>query len=94
MLERTTTWWPLIGSVRGCLRPTSPVAYDVFFPRNHPSGFPSMSHRFPQAPFSLTHDLSSSFALAGYPVHLADSQSARFSLGDFTHAQGQYDKDG
>src|SRR5437762_1239417 len=30
---------------------------------------------------SLTHDLPSSFALAGYPVHLADSQSARFSLG-------------
>src|SRR5882724_12257613 len=29
---------------------------------------------------SLTHDLPSSFALAGYPVHLADSQSARFSL--------------
>ena len=29
----------------------------------------------------LTHDLLSSFALAGNPVHLADSQSARFSLG-------------
>jgi hypothetical protein len=34
------------------------------------------------------------FALAGYPVHLADSRSARFSLGDFTHAQGQYDRNG
>src|SRR5882724_5636494 len=31
---------------------------------------------------SLTHDLPSSFALAGFPVHLADSQSARFSLGN------------
>jgi hypothetical protein len=30
---------------------------------------------------SLTHDLPNSFAPAGYPVHLADSQSARFSLG-------------
>jgi hypothetical protein len=30
---------------------------------------------------SLTHDPPGSFALAGYPVHLADSQSARFSLG-------------
>ena len=30
---------------------------------------------------SLTHDLPSSFALAGYPVYLADSQSAGFSLG-------------
>jgi hypothetical protein len=29
----------------------------------------------------LTHDPPGSFALAGYPVHLADSQSARFSLG-------------
>src|SRR5437879_6981427 len=29
---------------------------------------------------SLTHDLPSYFALAGYPVRLADSQSARFSL--------------
>ena len=28
----------------------------------------------------MTHDRPSSFALAGYPVHLADSQSARFSL--------------
>ncbi len=36
---------------------------------------------FPRAPFSLTHDLPSSFALAGYPVPLANSQSARFSLG-------------
>ena len=30
---------------------------------------------------SLTRDLPSSLALSGYPVHLADSQSARFSLG-------------
>ena len=30
---------------------------------------------------ALTHDLPSSFALAGYPVYLTDSQSARFSLG-------------
>jgi uncharacterized membrane protein len=29
----------------------------------------------------LTHDLLGSFALSGYPVYLADSQSARFSLG-------------
>jgi hypothetical protein len=29
------------------------VAYDVFFPRKHPSGFPSMSHCFPRAPFSF-----------------------------------------
>jgi lysozyme family protein len=37
---------------------------------------------FPREPWliSLTHDLPSSFALAGYPVHLANSQSARFSL--------------
>jgi len=28
----------------------------------------------------LTHDLPSSFALAGYPVHLTASQSARFYL--------------
>jgi hypothetical protein len=66
-----------------------------------------MSHRFPRAPFSVTHDLPGSlvlslqlknryprgfsaypaasqpavFALSGYPVYLADSQSARFSLG-------------
>jgi hypothetical protein len=33
---------------------------------------------------SLTHDLPSSFALEGYPVHLAESQSARFSLGRFS----------
>src|SRR6266403_1295784 len=30
--------------------------------------------------------LPSSFALAGYPVHLADSQSARFSLGNVNSA--------
>jgi quercetin dioxygenase-like cupin family protein len=29
---------------------------------------------------SLTHNLPDSFALSGYPVYLADSQSARFSL--------------
>jgi hypothetical protein len=29
---------------------------------------------------SLTHDLAGSFALSGYSVYLADSQSARFSL--------------
>jgi hypothetical protein len=29
------------------------VAYDVFFPRKHPSGFPSMSRCFPRAPFSF-----------------------------------------
>jgi len=29
----------------------------------------------------LTRDLGSAFALAGYPVHLADSQSIRVSLG-------------
>ena len=34
---------------------------------------------------SLTHDLPSSFALAGYPVHFADSQSAQFSLGLCSH---------
>jgi hypothetical protein len=33
------------------------MAYDVFFPRKHPPGFPSMAHRFPRAPFSMTHDL-------------------------------------
>jgi hypothetical protein len=27
------------------------AAYDVFFPRKHPSGFPSMSHHFPRVPF-------------------------------------------
>jgi hypothetical protein len=32
------------------------VAYDVFFPRKHPSGFSSMSHRFPRAPFSFSLD--------------------------------------
>jgi hypothetical protein len=30
------------------------------------------AHRLPWL-ISLTHDLPSSFALAGYPVHLADS---------------------
>jgi hypothetical protein len=30
------------------------VAYDVFAPRKHPSGFPSMSHCFPRAPFSFS----------------------------------------
>src|SRR5437868_9330867 len=40
-----------------------------------------MSHRFPPAPFSFTHALPSSFALAGFPVYLADSRSAPFSLG-------------
>jgi hypothetical protein len=30
---------------------------------------------------SLTHDLPSGFALEGYPIHLADSHAARFSLG-------------
>ena len=30
------------------------AAYDVFFPRKHPPGFPSMSHRFPPAPFSFS----------------------------------------
>jgi len=34
----------------------------------------------------LTHDLPSSFALAGYPVYLADSQSARFSFDASIHA--------
>jgi adenylate kinase family enzyme len=29
----------------------------------------------------LIHDLPSSFAIEGYPFHLAESQSARFSLG-------------
>jgi hypothetical protein len=37
--------------------PTLVVAYDVFFPRKHPSGFPSMSHRFPRAPFSFSLDV-------------------------------------
>jgi hypothetical protein len=45
----------------------SAVAYDVFFPRKHSSGFPSMSHRFPRAPFSVTHDLPGSFALWAIP---------------------------
>jgi GNAT superfamily N-acetyltransferase len=57
------------------------VASYVFFLRKHPSAFASMSHRFPRPPFSLTHDLASSFALSGHPVYLAKSQSARFSLG-------------
>ena len=35
---------------------TLAVAYDVFLPRKHPSGFPSMSHRFPRAPFSVSLD--------------------------------------
>src|SRR5881227_1267302 len=30
---------------------TLAVAYDVFFPRKHPSDFPSMSHRFPRTPY-------------------------------------------
>jgi hypothetical protein len=30
------------------------AAYDVFFLRKHPPGFPSMSHRFPGAPFSFS----------------------------------------
>ena len=38
---------------------------------------------FPRAPLSLTHDLPGSFALSGYPVYLATSQSARFSSGHF-----------
>jgi hypothetical protein len=36
----------------------------------------------------LTHDLPSSFALAGYPVYLADSQSARFSFGNSLTSKG------
>ena len=98
--------WPHCDATSECLPRHPAVAYDVFFPRKHPSGFPSMSHRFPRAPFSFTHDLPGSlvlslplknryprgfsvypaasqpavFALSGYPVYLADSQSARFSL--------------
>jgi hypothetical protein len=30
------------------------VACDVFFPRKHPPGFLSMSHRFARAPFSFS----------------------------------------
>jgi hypothetical protein len=42
----------------------------------------------------LAHDLPISFALAGYPVHLADSQFARFSLdGEFCFS-AQPDKPG
>jgi FMN phosphatase YigB (HAD superfamily) len=41
------------------------VAYDVFFPRKHPSGFPSMSHRFPRAPFSFSLGLMKLQALDG-----------------------------
>jgi hypothetical protein len=37
---------------------TIALPYDVFFPRKHPSGFPSMSHRFPPAPFSFPLDAS------------------------------------
>jgi hypothetical protein len=36
---------------------------------------------------SLIHDPPNSFALTGYPVHLADSQSARFSLGHSLNRQ-------
>jgi hypothetical protein len=68
------------------------VAYDVFSPRKHPSGFPSMSHRFPQAPFSLTHDLPISLVLSlplknrypcGFSVYPATSQPAVFALSGY-----------
>src|SRR2546423_1014323 len=38
---------PLIERSSACLPRHPAVAYDVLFPRKHPSGFPSMSHRFP-----------------------------------------------
>jgi hypothetical protein len=53
------------------------VAYDVFFPRKHPSGFPSMSHRFPQAPFSFSLDLmriAALILLVGCSAALAETR--------------------
>ena len=71
------------------LHSTLVVAYDVFLPRKHPSGFPSMSHRCRRAPFSLTHDLPSSLVLSlplenryprGFSVYPTASQFAVFAL--------------
>jgi hypothetical protein len=56
--------------------------------RSHPSGsIPAGSiqracHDTLPWLISLTYDLPGSCALSGCPVHLADSQSARFSLGN------------
>jgi hypothetical protein len=58
---------------------TIAVAYDVFFPRNHPSGFPSMSHRFPRAPFSFSLD-----PCPGINWHLRASARSRWFLAFFS----------
>jgi hypothetical protein len=41
------------------------AAYDVFLPRKHPSGFPSMSHRCRRAPFSFSLGRSLKYAANG-----------------------------
>ena len=58
---------------------TLPNKLTPSLPFTRPWAFPSMSHHLPRAPFSLF----ATFALSGYPVYLANSQSARFSLGHF-----------
>jgi hypothetical protein len=53
---------------------TLALAYDVFFPRKHPSGFPSMSHRLIRLqPESLT--------LSGLPIHVARIPATPFHPG-------------
>ena len=53
---------------------TLAVAYDVFFPRKHPSGFPSMSQRLIRLqPESLT--------LSGLPIHVARIPATPFHPG-------------
>jgi hypothetical protein len=44
------------------------VAYDIFFPRKPPSGSPSMSHRFPRAPFSFSLDAKAPRSSSRSPV--------------------------
>jgi len=53
------------------------VAYDVFFPRKHPSGFPSMSHR-------LIRLQPESLSLSGLPIHVAHIPAAPFPRTPFS----------
>src|SRR5437588_4841654 len=59
------------------LRSTLVVAYDVFFPRKHPSGFPSMSHR-------LIRLQPESLSLSGLPIHVAHIPAAPFPRTPFS----------
>jgi|SRR5947207_10886193 len=55
---------------------TLAVAYDVFFPRNHPSAFPSMSHH-------LIRLQSESLTLSDLPIHVARIPAAPFPRAPF-----------